>query len=161
MTDYQLNKLEEFFKYILSILKKKIKNKSELKNKSKEISNLLSESSPKLDGRIFHKTLIFLGEDIDTFCNNYFNKHEGYILASLKKNENLFHDLINPYINSQNQISDSSKIIAKRFNRLFSGELKELYPDERYGLSKALACKPSQLFDYFYGEGERPVIGLN
>jgi hypothetical protein len=60
MTDYQLNKLEEFFKYILSILKKKIKNKSELKNKSKEISNLLSESSPKLYGRIFHKTLIFL-----------------------------------------------------------------------------------------------------
>lgn len=67
---------------------------------------------------------------------------------------------IYPYLNSQNQISDSSKIIAKRFNRLFSGELNELYADEIYGLSKALACKPSQFFEYFNGEGERPIIGL-
>lgn len=68
---------------------------------------------------------------------------------------------IYPYLNSQNQISDSSKIIAKRFNRLFSGELNGLYADEIYGLSQALARKPSQLFEYFYGEGERPIIGLS
>ncbi|RKE45358.1 hypothetical protein [Sphingobacterium detergens] len=160
MTDYQSNKLELFSKHISSILKKKIKDRSALKKKSEEISNLLSESSPKLDGRIFHKVLIILGEDIDAFCNNYFGKHEGHILASLEKNGNLFHDLINPYINSQNQLSDSSKIIAKRFNRLFSGELKELYADEIYGLSKALACKASELFDYFYGDGPRPMIGI-
>ncbi|WP_312185293.1 hypothetical protein [Sphingobacterium sp.] len=160
MAEYQTNKLDEFSKYISIILKKKIKNKLELKNKAEEISNLLSESSPKLEGRIFYKILIFLEEDIDTFCNKYFVKHEGYMLASMKKNENLFHDLINPYINSQNQISDSSKIIAKRFNRLFSGELKELYADEIYGLSKALEFSPKQLFEYFYGDGPRPRIGI-
>ncbi|WP_286851734.1 MULTISPECIES: hypothetical protein [Sphingobacterium] len=160
MIDNQRNRLEYFTNHISSLLKKKIKDKLELKKMSNQISNFLNESSPKLDGRIFYKVLIFLGEDIDSFCIDYFNKHEGYILASLKKNGNLFHDLIYPYLNSQNQISDSSKIIAKRFNRLFSGELNELYADEIYGLSKALACKPSELFDYFYGDGERPIIGL-
>lgn len=161
MIDNQPTKLKHFSNHISSILKKKIKDKSELKKKYEQISNILNESSPKLDGKIFYKVLIFLEEDIDSFCINHFSKHEGYILASLKKNGNLFHDLIYPYLNSQNQISDSSKIIAKRFNRLFSGELNELYADEIYGLSKALGCKPSQLFNYFYGDGERPIIGLS
>lgn len=160
MTENQLNKLESFTKHILSIIDKKFKNKLEHKNKSQQILDILNGSSPKLDGRIFYRVLIILGEDIDEFCDNYFGKHEGYILESLKKNGNLFHDLIYPFTNSQNQISDSSKIIAKRFNRLFSGELTELYADEIYGLSKAFAWKPKQLFDYFYGDGERPMINI-
>ena len=69
-------------------------------------------------------------------------------------------NLISRYLNSQNQISESSKVSSKRFNRLFAGELKELYADEVYGLAKAFDLKPNQLFDYFYDNGERPVVGV-
>ncbi|MGE8425055.1 MAG: hypothetical protein ACN6PI_19625, partial [Sphingobacterium siyangense] len=37
----------------------------------------------------------------------------------------------------------------------------DFYPYQVYALAKISQIKPTQLFDYFYGEGERPVIGLH
>ncbi|HAE69330.1 Uncharacterised protein [Sphingobacterium multivorum] len=35
------------------------------------------------------------------------------------------------------------------------------YPYQVYALAKILQIKPSQLFDYFHGDDERPIIGLS
>jgi len=34
------------------------------------------------------------------------------------------------------------------------------YSYQVYALAKTLQIKPSQLFDYFHGDGERPIIGI-
>lgn len=156
----QENNLKKFRDFIFNILKRKFKSTIERSNKLESISLLLFKSSPKLDGRIFYDVLIYLEEDIDETCKAYFNGHQATVLSSLTNSENLFFKLISPHINSQNQISDSSKINSKRFNRLFLGELQELYADEVFGLAIAFSLKPSQLFNYFYGDGERPVVGV-
>ncbi len=36
----------------------------------------------------------------------------------------------------------------------------DFYPYQVYALAKISQIQPSQLFDYFYGDGERPIIGL-
>lgn len=36
----------------------------------------------------------------------------------------------------------------------------DFYPYQVYTLAKISQIQPSQLFDYFYGDGERPIIGL-
>ncbi|PRD46913.1 helix-turn-helix domain-containing protein [Sphingobacterium haloxyli] len=154
----QNNNLNSFREFILETLKKRFKKTIEYREKLQTVSTLLSDSSPKLDGRVFYNVLKLLNEDIDKVCKTFYSQHSAHILDSLKKTENRFANLISPYLNSQNQISESSQISSKRFNRLFAGELKELYADEVYGLAKAFDLKPSQLFEYFYGDGERPVV---
>ena len=156
----QNNNLNSFSEFISGILKKRFKKPVEYREKLQTVSTLLSDSSPKLDGRVFYKVLKFLNEDIDKICKTFYSQNAAHILDSFKSTENRFINLISPFLNSQNQISESSQINSKRFNRLFAGELKELYADEVYGLAKAFDLKPSQLFNYFYGDGERPVVGV-
>jgi len=155
----QGDNLTLFKEFISNILKKRFKISIEYRDKLQAISSILSESSPKLDGRVFYKVVKYLNQDIDTICKAFYRKNTAHILDSLKRTDNRFANLISPHLNSQNQISESSKISSKRFNRLFAGELKELYAEEVYGLAKAFNLKPSQLFEYFYGDGERPVVG--
>lgn len=156
----QVNNLQVFRDFIFNIFKKRYKKTADYQSQLQTISSLLSESSPKLDGRVFYNVLTYLNEDIDMICKSFFRQHNAQILDSLKKTDNKFFNLISPYLNSQNQISERSQIKSKRFNRLFSGELKELYAEEIYGLATAFGVEPSQLFEYFYGDGERPVVGM-
>lgn len=37
----------------------------------------------------------------------------------------------------------------------------DFYPYQVSALAKISQIKPSQLFDYFHGDGERPIIGLS
>lgn len=155
-----MNNKTRFEVYILDIVQRKFTDSAECKLITEKVLEILSKSSTRLDGQIFYDILKFLNLDIDNICEQYFQDKNSKVLNSLTASSNLFRDLISPYVNSQNQLSDSSDIKGKRFNRLFSGELSELYAHEVYDLSIALNAKPHILFEYFYGNGDRPIIGL-
>ncbi len=155
-----MSNLRKFKKYILEILKKKFTDSEKYKEANDFVTKVLAGSSPKLDGKIFYNILTYIGLDIDETCTEYFESNNAYTLKSLAPSENLFYNLISPFINSQNQVSDSSNIKGKRFNRLFSGELTELYAQEINDLAIALNNNPSQLFEYFYNNGERPIVRI-
>lgn len=155
-----MNNKTRFEVYILDIVQRKFTDSAECKSITEKVLEILSKSSTRLDGQIFYDILKFINLDIDNICEQYFQDKNSKVLNSLTASSNLFRDLISPYVNSQNQLSDSSDIKGKRFNRLFSGELSELYAHEVYDLSIALNAKPHILFEYFYGNGERPTIGM-
>lgn len=151
---------KKFEAFILNKLQTSIKEAESLKKTSDNILRILSKSSPKLEGDVFYEILLYTGLDIDKLCVEYFIEKGSSVLTSLTSSENLFRNLISPHINSQNQFSKSSDIKDKRFNRLFSGELTDLYAHEVNDIAIALNTKPSLMFKYFYGNGERPIIGL-
>ena len=155
-----MNNLDKFETFIFETLKTTFTDSEEYETALAFVVQSLSKSSPKLEGQVFYSILIHLDLNIDKTCKEYFKNSEARTLDSLECSDNLFRNLISPYINSQNHISNNSDILGKRFNRLFSGELTELYAHEVYNLSITLNTKPSQLFEYFYGGGERPLISL-
>ena len=68
--------------------------------------------------------------------------------------------LLFDYFKPQNFIEDKTEIDNVRLNKLLTDPLKRPYAEELYNIAKLLQIKPSQLFEYFYGDGERPMIGL-
>lgn len=81
-------------------------------------------------------------------------------LELFPENENKLYSFVNTYAKELKEISDSTGIKYNRFIKLYNGDYNNLYPDEVNGLAIAFNLKPSQLFEYLYGDGERPIIGL-
>lgn len=154
-----MSNLEKFGFYIIEVLKTNITDTHALNEKIEFIKESLEASSPKLDGKVFYSLINNLDFQLESICRDYFKDSRAIRLGNLEKSDNLFKNLISPIINSQNQVSESAKITVKRFNRLFSGELTDLYAHEIYDLSIALDIEVSSLFEYFYNNGKLPIIG--
>ncbi|MNJ96980.1 hypothetical protein D3C87_147150 [compost metagenome] len=161
MIDYKLFNLKSFKGFIEVVLEKKFRGKfnySEIKNK---IEGILINETSKLTALAFYKTLQIVNNDFDKMCIAFFKGHPAYKLESLNHNANRLDNLFTPLLNSRKELSKASSIKETRLGELFTKRFDQLYAYEAYGLSIAAGLKPSQLFDYFYGEGERPVIGLS
>jgi len=142
--------------FCLKILKKELKGRK-LEQRFKELSQLVGDRQYVL-GKTFYSVSKFLNIDIDQLCIKVFKDYKWRPLSNVGEFQTKIQAFIYPYVNSSNTISAAAGIEKTRFSRLQKGELKELYADEIYGLAKAFGLKPSQLFDYFYGDGERPVV---
>ena len=140
------------------ILKKELKGRK-LEQKFKELSQLIGDRQYVL-GRVFYSVSKSLDIDIDLLCTKVFKDYKWLPLFNNVEFQTKIQTFIYPYVNSANNISVAAGIEKTRFSRLQKGELKELYADEVYGLARAFDLKPSQLFEYFYGDGERPVVGI-
>lgn len=68
--------------------------------------------------------------------------------------------IFKPMINSKRQLSEASGIKETRLGEIFDERFEEMYAYEVFGLATAAGLKASQLFNYFYGDGSRPVVGL-
>ncbi|TJZ60059.1 hypothetical protein FAZ15_14335 [Sphingobacterium olei] len=123
------------------------------------ISGIIGDRS-FIMGKVFNAVANIAEIDIDLLCSELFEDYKWELVIDLSKAKTKLQAFIMIYANSNNSISTASGMEKSRFSRLQNGELQELYADEVYGLAKAFGLKPSQLFNYFYGDGERPVVGL-
>ncbi|MGA6119797.1 helix-turn-helix domain-containing protein [Sphingobacterium anhuiense] len=68
--------------------------------------------------------------------------------------------LLFDHFKPQNYIEHNTGIDNVRLNKLLTDPKKRPYAEELNNIAKLMGIKSSQLFEYFYGDGERPVIGL-
>lgn len=108
----------------------------------------------------FYNVIQLLDLDIDELSEHFFKTHSFSLINLAPESENRLKDFLTPYIQDLKNISKASNIENTRLSRLLSGEFINLYPSEVYGLAKSFGLNPSQLFDYLYGDGDRPVVGL-
>lgn len=159
MADYKKYNLNEFKKFIEVVLDKKHKGKFSYSDIKRQIDDILENETAKLSAKSFYKVTLVLYEDVDKTCNQFFKGYPAFKLASLQQHSNKMEGLFSPLINSKKQLSDASGIKETRLGEVFKKRFEEMYAYEVYGLSIAGGLNPSQLFEYFYGNGPRPVIG--
>lgn len=108
----------------------------------------------------FYNVSTLLDLDIDAFSERFFGNYKFKKLDLTPTSDNRLKDFLTPYTRDVKEISTAANIENTRLSRLLSGEFAHLYPSEVYGLAKAFGLNPSQLFDFFYGKGPRPVVGV-
>ncbi|MCW8310846.1 hypothetical protein K7A41_06395 [Sphingobacterium sp. InxBP1] len=160
MSDYKKFNLKSFIDFIEVILEKKFRGKFNYSEIKSQIENTLDNETSKLTALSFYKVLKIINEDIDKTCIAFFKGHTAYKLESLNHNANKLSNLFTPLLNSRKDLSKASSIKETRLGEIFEKRFDQLYAYEAYGLSVAAGLKPSQLFEYFYGDGERPMIGM-
>lgn len=159
MTEYKDIKAKEFRRYIDSVLKKRTKSKSDFDNEKDQIQTLMASQDGKLFGNIFYLIINKIEEDIDKVCDILFHDYVWELLDDVKENETKLAKFIYHYTRSDEQIAKAAGIQPSQFNRVKNKKDKDFYAHEVFGLAKTCGLKPSQLFHYFYGDGERPVVG--
>lgn len=157
MTNSRLE-TEKFLKFILKISSKSLVGK-EKRNLESDLKNRLG-TRKHVHASTFFDTINLLNLDIDSLCEKLFNDDYFKEIDFSMQSGNKLKDFLSIYTRDVTSVAHSAGIENSRLNRLLSGEFKHLYPDEVYGLAKAFRVKPSQLFEYFYGDGERPVVGI-
>lgn len=108
----------------------------------------------------FYGVLQLLNMNIDVTCDKVFKEHKFTRLHLVSESGNKLKDFLSPFVQGTKDVASAANIENTRLSRLLKGEFMHLYPTEVYGLAKSLGLKPSQLFHYFYGDGERPVVGV-
>ncbi|MBC9795120.1 hypothetical protein [Sinomicrobium weinanense] len=154
------NKLQTdyFLEFVLKIISKEYsgKSKRELETVVRDILGMrnlvLAES--------FYGVLQLLNMNIDVLCDKLFKDHKFTRLHLVSESGNKLKDFLSPFVQGTKDVASAANIENTRLSRLLKGEFMHLYPNEVYGLSKSLGLKPSQLFYYLYGDGERPVVGV-
>lgn len=159
MTEYKYNKLREFRQYVDKVLKQKYKNKPEREATRDEIQDIIASEGGELFGKTFYIVLKKLEVDINESCDTLFFDVNPALLKDLDGDESKLAKFLAPYTRSESEISDASRVDGARFSRVKNKLLPDLYAFEVYGLAKAFSLKPNQLFNYFYGNGPRPVVG--
>ena len=159
--DYKTFNLKSFKGFIEIILEKKFRGKFNYSEINSKIENILIKETSKLSALSFYKVLQIIGDDFDKMCMTFFKNYSAFKLESLNHNANKLDSLFSPLINSRKELSKASAIKETRLSELFKKRFERLYAYEAFGLSIAAGLKPSQLFNYFYGDGERPIIGLS
>ena len=162
MIDYKKYNLESFKSYTESILNKKYKGKFSYSDIKEKIEGILKGETSKLSAKSFYEVILALDEheNLDNLCKNFFKGHPAFKLTSLENHKNKIQTLFKPMINSKRELSGASGIKETRLGEVFDERYNEMYSYEVYGLAIAGGLKPSQLFDYFYGDGPRPLVGV-
>lgn len=141
----------------------KILNEREENNNTNELlhsTGSLLGTRKTIRGAIFLEISILTGIDIDILCARVFSNTTYELLVDLSKAKTKLHAFMMIHSNSDRKISELTGIETSRLSRLQDGKIKDMYADEVYSIASIFGLKPSQLFDYFYGNGERPIIGL-
>ncbi|MCL6220664.1 hypothetical protein [Zunongwangia pacifica] len=147
-----------FLKFIFKLISKEYsgKSKKKLENVIEDIvgtRNLVLAES-------FYNVTQLLNINIDVVCDKLFKDYKFKRLHLISESDNKLKNFLSPFVKGSKDIALAANIENTRFSRLLKGEFVHLYPSEVYGISKSLDIKPSQLFNYLYGDGERPKIEI-
>lgn len=159
-TDYKTTKFIFFKKHINSLIKRRYPRKEEYELNRDKYQSLISSLGDELYGRTFYTILKRLEGDIDKACSTLFEDYNWTKIKKTTSGGTKLAQLVSSITKSEAEIATAAGIKKVRFNRVKNSEVEDLYAYEIYGLAKAFGLKPSQLFDYFYGDGERPLIGM-
>lgn len=158
--DYKRNKFVSFKKYINLLIKRRYPRKEEYELNQDKYQSLISSLGDELYGQTFYTILKRLEEDIDKACSTLFEDYNWTKIEKTTSAGTKLAQLVSSITKSETEIATAAGIKKVRFNRVKNSEVEDLYAYEVYGLAKSFDLKPSQLFDYFYGDGERPVVGV-
>src|SRR5690606_31741602 len=160
MTDYKNYNFNSFKRFATDLIDKKYKGKFFYSDIKEQIKSILEGETSKLSAKSFYKVVLVLDEDLDKLCKQFFKDHPAFQLNSLENLTNKMQGLFRPMINSKKQLSEASGIKETRLGEVFDERFEEMYSYEVYGLATAAGLEPSQLFEYFYGDGPRPIVGV-
>ena len=161
MIDYQEYNLNKFKEFINSILTKQLKGSFTFGESRDKVYSIMENDTAKLSGQAFYSVIILLNQNLETSCQHFFKNHPAKLLNSVSSNStSRLRDLLAPHLNSRLELSKASQIGNTRLGELFNETKGVIYACEVYGLAIAFGIKPHILFEYFYGDGERPVIGV-
>lgn len=159
MYDYKTIKIKEFRKYVDNILRKRFPRKIDFEDERDRIRDLIVAEGPELYGKMYYLVLRELQHDIDKTCEDLFSDYYYERLEDADDNATKLAQFLHDRTRSDRKIAKAAGIGRVHFNRVKNGQTEDLYAFEVYGLAKAFGLNPSQLFDYFYGDGPRPVVG--
>lgn len=157
MRDNKLSN-DRFLEFALEIVSKEYKGKTKL-DLVTNIKDILGTRKFVLAEPFYHIVLM-LNLDMDSVCEIMFKDHKLVTLNLVRESNNKLQDFLYPFINDSRIIASSANIEYTRLSRLLKGEFVNLYPNEVYGIAKSFNLLPNELFQYFYGRGDRPVIGI-
>lgn len=160
-TDYQRNKNIEFIRYIAKWVKKQHKSMAEYEQAQSAVDSLISQLGGELTGKLFHAVLQLVKLDIDIACQDLFSDYKLNALPPPKLGSSKLGIFISGVTRSEEDLAKAIGVSKTHFsNSKNDKDGEELFAYEIYALAILFNLKPSQLFEYFYGDGERPVIGL-
>lgn len=159
MIDYKQYNLHVFRELAGEILTANFRGKMNYGEIQERVNKILKDETTRLTAKSFYNVILLLNQSVDIVCRRFFHGHLAKKLESLEQSPNKLQNLFNPLLNSRAQLSKASGIKETRLGELLQKKFDEIYASELYGLAIAAGLKPSQLFEYFYGDGERPVVG--
>jgi len=158
--DYKLYNASSFNNFIKGQLSLTFNDKSVLSQKLKQVESLLEAETTRLTGKTFFVITTSLGLNLADICKQFFKNIPSTKLKSLKSSENKLEDLFGIFFNAKTDLVTASCIMETTLNELFKNKFDRIYAYEVCALAIAFGIEPHILFEYFYGDGERPVIGL-
>lgn len=160
-SEYKIIKLKEFRAFIYSVLKTKFSKKPEQEEEKDKIQNLISENGADLFGKMFYLVLKRIGEDIDLTCELLFSDYDYPGLTKPQQDQTKLATFISGITLSDGELAGAIGTNPTHFSRAknYINE-EQLFAFEVYALAKISNIQPSILFEYFYGDGERPVVGF-
>ena len=161
-SDYKDIKFKEFREYLYNNIKKSKLNKDNKEETKDRIQDLITKNgSDKFFGKMFYITLTELKKDIDIACEDLFHDYEYEGIKPTNKNNSKFSIFVSGISLNDADIANAIGASGSRVSRVRNNtDETDFYPYQVYALAKISNILASQLFDYFYGDGERPVIGL-
>jgi len=160
MSDYKYIKIKEFRKYVDKVLKERCPRKADFDKERDKIQDIIVAEGPELVGKMFYLVIQELQHDVDTACDDLFSDYSYERLEGLDDRATKLAQFLHDRTRSDRKIAAAANIEKGRLNRVKNGKIEDLYAFEVYSLAKAFGLKPSKLFDYFYGDGPRPVVGV-
>ena len=158
--DYKLYNTISFRSFLKGYVNEKYKNLPVLSQKMEAIDWLLEKETAKLTAKTFFNVIRSLELDLKTICDLFFKTIPSIKLKSIKSSKNKLEDLLGSYFNSKLELVTASGIKETTLNELFDNKFDRLYAYEACAIAISFGIEPAVLFDYFYGDGPRPIIGI-
>lgn len=160
MTNYELYSKKAFKLLCYDILDKKHKGSLEYKEIKLKVDKILQSTKAKVSGRSFFNMLVLLGVNFDHTCKTFFKNHPAKQLSSTRNMSDKLIAMFGLYLNSRLELSSATGIKDSRLGSILRNGIDEIYAYEVYSLAIAFDIIPSDLFHYFYGDGEMPAMGV-
>ncbi|SFT15823.1 helix-turn-helix domain-containing protein [Sphingobacterium wenxiniae] len=125
---------------------------------AEKVSNYYTEESTLVYADEFYRIIKCTPLDFDKSCEEIF---KGDVITTFEnKWRSKLGTFLFEYIRPQNYLSETTGIDSVRLNKLLKETNKRPYAVELYLIAKVLKIKPSDLFKYFYGDGDKPIAGV-
>ena len=158
--DYKLYSANAFNVFIKGELSSFINDESLLNQKMQQVESLLEGETTRLTGKTFFTITNLLDLNLAHICTQFFKNLPSTKLKSFKRSDNKLEDLFGIFFNVKTDLVNASCIMETTLNELFKNKFNRIYAYEVCALAIAFDIEPHILFEYFYGDGERPIIGL-
>lgn len=159
--DYKLYNTVSFRSFLKRYINENYNTSSALSQKIEIIDLFLEKETAKLTAKTFFNVIKSLELDLEIICNLFFKTIPSTKLKSIKSSKNKLEDLLGPYFNSKLELVTSSGIKETTLNELFDNKFDRIYAYELSAIAISFGIEPHIMFNYFYGDGERPIIGLS